>query len=104
MPQPDADSGELDESEVVGVVLLVAGGDGSEMLKLVEEPLDQVAEPIEVLAERRNFAPPWFGLDVGPRSALSHGGTESVAVVAAIAEQRLAGCDAVQHIGGASAV
>jgi hypothetical protein len=32
----------FDEGEVVGVVLLVAGCDGAEVLELVEEALDEV--------------------------------------------------------------
>ena len=40
--QPDACGGELDEGQEVGVVFLVAGGDGPEMLKFCEEPLDPV--------------------------------------------------------------
>ena len=48
---PDACGGELDEGEVVGVVLFVAGGDGAEVLELVEEALDEVAVAVEEGAE-----------------------------------------------------
>ena len=104
MPQPDSDGGELDQGEIVYVVLFVARSDGSEVLQLVEEPLDQVTEAVEILAEGWDVDPSWVGLDVGPGSALSHGGAEGIAVIAAIAEQRLAGCDAIKHVGGVSAV
>ena len=48
---PDTDGGELDEGEVIGGVLLVAGGDGPEVLELVEEALDEIAVAIEEGAE-----------------------------------------------------
>ena len=42
MPQPDADCCELDEGEIVGGEFLLARGDGTIMLELVEEALDEV--------------------------------------------------------------
>ena len=40
--QPKADRGKLDEGEVIGGELVIAGGDAPALLDLVEEPLDQV--------------------------------------------------------------
>ena len=51
MAQPDADGGELDEGEIVGGVLLVPGGDGAEVLELVEEALDEVPVAVQEGAE-----------------------------------------------------
>ena len=42
MAQPDADSRELDEGEVVGGVLLVSGRNRPVVFELVEEPFDEV--------------------------------------------------------------
>jgi hypothetical protein len=48
--QPQTDGRELDESKIVGSELVVAGGDTVARLDLVEEPLNQIARPIEVRA------------------------------------------------------
>ena len=45
--QPDADRGELAESQVVGGELFIAGRDGSKVLELVEESFDEVAVPVQ---------------------------------------------------------
>ena len=55
--QPDADCGELDGGEVVGGVLLVAGGDGAVVLEPVEEALDEVPVAIQERAERGRVEP-----------------------------------------------
>ena len=38
-------------------MLFEAGGDGSEVLQLIEETLDEVAEAVEERAERGNTVP-----------------------------------------------
>ena len=70
---PDSGGGEFDEGEVVGVVLFVAGGDGPEVLELVEEALDEVAVAIEEGAEGRDVGATGSGLTLAqaPRSARS---------------------------------
>ncbi len=50
---PNSYCGELDEGEVVGVVLFIARGDGSEVFEFIEEALDEVAVSVEEGAERR---------------------------------------------------
>src|ERR1051326_4342818 len=86
---PDTSGGELDDGKVVGVVLFEACSDGSEMLELVEEALDEIAVAIEEGAEGRDVDAPRHGLDVGPRAALGQAGAQSVAVVGAVGEQDL---------------
>jgi hypothetical protein len=44
---PDSCGCEFDECEIVGGVLLVPGGDGSEVLELVEEALDEVPVAVQ---------------------------------------------------------
>lgn len=40
-PHPYSGGGELHEGEEIGVVLFEAGGDGPEMLELVQKPFDE---------------------------------------------------------------
>src|SRR5215212_8687590 len=103
-PHPDLESGELDEGEIIGVVLLEASGDGSEVLELVEEALDEVAVAVQEWAEGRNVDAPWHRFDVGPGPTIEQRPTQRVAIVGAIGQQDLPGADAVQHIGGAAAI
>jgi hypothetical protein len=43
--EPKADRSKLDEGEVIGGELVIAGGDTPALLDLIEEPLDHVARP-----------------------------------------------------------
>jgi len=54
-PEQDCYGRELHEAFVVGQEFVVAGGDASELLQLVEEPLDRVAFFVEgfVIVPRR---------------------------------------------------
>jgi hypothetical protein len=85
-------------------VFFEAGRDCSEMFELVEEALDKIAEAIEVRAESGDVHALGYRLDVGPGSAIGQALAEGVAVVGAISEQNLTGTNAIQHIGGATAV
>ena len=69
-PHPDSRGGQFDEGEIVGVVLFEACGNGAEVLQLVEETLDEIAEAIEEGAERRNVETSGHRLDIGPGAAL----------------------------------
>ncbi len=71
MSQPYPDGSELDRSEVVVAALVVARGDGAEMLEFAEEALDEVAIAIEERTEGRMFTRPGIGLTQAqaPRSA-----------------------------------
>ena len=44
MPHPDADGGELDRDEEVVVALVIAGGDGAQMICPSSDQLGQLAE------------------------------------------------------------
>src|SRR6185437_8889932 len=101
---PDTGGGKFDEGEVVGIVFFETGGDGSKMLDLVEEPLDEIAIAIKEGAEGRIVDAARHGLDVGPGAAGSEGLAQSVTVIGAVSEQDLARADAVEHVGGAPAV
>src|SRR5579871_7037156 len=89
-PHPDTCGDEFNDSEVVGVVFFEARGNGSEMLDLVEEPLDEVAIAIEKRAEGRNVDAPRHGFDVRPRAARGQAVAEGIAVISAVGEQGLA--------------
>src|SRR5579875_787833 len=103
-PHPDFGGGEFDEGEVVGVVLLEACGDGSEVFDLIKEPLDEVPVSIEEWAEGGDVHPVRHRLDVGPGTSFIETGTERIAVVASVGEQDLAGAEAIEHIGSAAPV
>jgi hypothetical protein len=51
-PEPEARCGELDQGEIALGGLVVAGGDGAELLKPVHQPLHPVAEPVQLAVER----------------------------------------------------
>jgi hypothetical protein len=103
-PHPDSGGDELDDGEVVGVVLFESGSDGSEMLNLVEEALDEVSVPIEEGAEGRDVDAVGHGFDVRPSAALGQAFAQRVAVIGAVGEQDLADLKAGQHVAGAFAV
>src|SRR4051812_36627596 len=101
---PDSCGCEFDECEIVGGVLLVPGGDGSEVLELVEEALDAVPRSVQEGAEGGFVEPAGQRLDVGEDAPCRHVLAEKVAVVGAVGDQDLAGAEALKHIGGAPAV
>ena len=45
-PYPESDRGKLDEGEVIGGELVIAGGDTPALLNLTEEPIQQVTRPV----------------------------------------------------------
>lgn len=51
MAEPEADRRDVDEAEEAFGGLVIAGGDASGVLQLVEAPLDQVAPPIELAVD-----------------------------------------------------
>jgi hypothetical protein len=53
MTQPELCGSEFEHGEEVCGVLLVAGGEASEVFDAVEEPFDTVARPVEYRAEAR---------------------------------------------------
>ena len=51
MSQPEGDGGDREHREVVDRPFLVAGGDATELLQAVNEPLHDIALPVGVLVE-----------------------------------------------------
>ena len=84
------------------VVLFEAGCDGSEMLELIEEALDEVAVAVKEWAEGRDVLAVWHRLDVGPGPA--QGIAQPVAVVSAIGQRDLPVADAAEHVDGTASV
>src|SRR6185437_10806900 len=103
-PHPDTCSDEFDDGEVVGVVLFEARGDGSEMLDLAEEPLDEVSIAVEEGTEGRNVDASRHGFDVRPGTAICQALAKGVAVIGTVGKQNLTGAELVEHIAGAFAV
>src|SRR6476660_6232464 len=87
--QPDAGGGVLDEREVVGVVLFEASGDSSEVLNLVEEALDEIAEAMKETTEGGDVDAPGHWFDIGPGSASGDALAQGVAVVGTVTEENL---------------
>src|SRR5579863_5719515 len=103
-PHPDFGGGEFDEGKIVGIVFFEARGHGSEMLELVEEPLDEVAIAIEERAEGWDVDAPRHWFDVGPSPALGQAVAEGIAVISAVGQQGLAGTKTIKQIDCAPAV
>ena len=47
MAEPEADRRDVDEAQEALCGLVIAGGDTTGILELVEAPLDQVSQPVE---------------------------------------------------------
>ena len=85
-------------------MFFVAGGDGSEVLELVEEALDAVPVAIQEGAEGELVDAAGERLNVGSGSLPGDGVAERVAVVGAIGEEDLAGAEGAQHRSGSAAI
>jgi hypothetical protein len=85
-------------------MLFEACGDGTEVLQLIEETLNEVAEAVEERAEHWNVHPACLRLDVSPAAPPGHLLAQSITVVGAVCEQDLAFADHAQHTGSAGAV
>jgi hypothetical protein len=46
--KPNSDGGEIDEAHEVGEELVISGRDAAELLKLVEQALDEIALFVEI--------------------------------------------------------
>src|ERR1700729_4194146 len=103
-PHPDTCSGKFDDGEVIGIVFFESRGDGSEMLDLAEEPLDEVAIAVEKGAEGRNVDASRHGFDVRPGTAIGQALAQGVAVIGAVGKKGLTGAEMVEHVAGALAV
>ena len=77
--EEDSGAGEVKAGEEGLGELVVAGGDGPEMLEQVEETLDEIAFAIaDEIARARDFAVE-FGWDDGDDRSIVEGGDEVVA-------------------------
>ncbi len=85
-------------------MLVEAGGDGSVMFDLVEEPLDEVAALVEARAEFGTLEAMVKWPDVGGCTLRRDHGTQCVAVVAAIGEQSALARQEAEHVHGTPAV
>ena len=95
-PKQDDYGGELDEASVVGQELVVAGGHAPELLQLVEEPLGEVALPVErlvMVAWRFAVGP---GRDDSLGSHVAYGIPQVVSVVSLVGDHGT-GLEAVQQ-------
>ena len=103
-PHPDSRGGQFDESEIVGVVLFEAGGDGSEVLQPVEETLDEIAKAVKEGAESRDIDASRHRFDIGPGAAVGQILAQRIAVIGTVSQEDLPLANVAQHVGGASAV
>lgn len=94
----------FDESKIIGVVLFETCGDGTEVLQLIEETLNEVAEAVEEGAERRDVNASWHRLNIGPATASGHFPAQGIAVIGAVCEENLAFTEIVNHTGCATAI
>src|ERR1700722_1186518 len=90
---------ELDKREVVGGKLAVASCHTQTLLDLVEEPLDQVARPVQIRteAERAVAIPSWW--DVRPRAMFVDQCSNPVGVISTICQEHYPGFQARQERG-----
>jgi hypothetical protein len=84
-------------------MLLVSGCDGPVMFDFAEDPLDCIAQFVELCAEGR-VDPIGHGFDVGDCTALCQHIAQSVGVIGAVGQKDIACIHAVEHIGGAASV
>lgn len=84
--EPQPHRGELDHGEEVGGELVVAGSDASEVLKLGEEPLDQIALAVEPLAEAGFAAAVALRRDVGRGTLPLDQAADAVSVIGLVCQ------------------
>ena len=60
----------MDECEVVGRELIVAGCHTPTVLDLVEESFDQISSPVKIRAEAKRLCPISFRRDIRPSAIL----------------------------------
>src|SRR5665213_62934 len=85
--QPNADGRKFDKGKIIGCEPVVAGGDTTTLLDLVEEPLDQVSCSIEIGAEADCLFTISFRRDVCPRALLTDECPNPVRVISSICQQ-----------------
>lgn len=85
--EPEARGGELDQGQVARGGLVVAGGDGAELLELVVQPLDPVPQPVELAVERERLLADRMGRDHRQHAVEQQVLPDPVGVVAGVADQ-----------------
>ena len=78
-------------------MLVEAGGDGSEMLEPVEEPLDAITLLVDACAEGGRIGAMVEGSDVGKGAGVGDLRSQHIAVVAAIRKQNAIGTEQPEH-------
>ena len=86
MSEPEACCGKSDGGEEVAGQLVVAGGDSSEVLQLVEEALDEIAQAVDGMVDRSLVLTIALGGDMRLRSMLGDEIDDVLGVVAAIGD------------------
>jgi len=101
--EEDGSAGELNSGEENLRELVVTRGDGSEMLELVEETLDEIAFAVEgEVARARGFSV-GFGWDDWDDRSIVEGGDEGIGVERLVGDQS-AGIDGFDERFGASQI
>ena len=77
----------MDECEVVGRELVVAGCHTPTVLDLVEEPLDQISGPVKIGAEAERLFPLASGRDIRSGSVLADKRSDPVGIIASVSQQ-----------------
>ena len=85
--QPNTDGRKFDKGKIIGCEPVVAGGDTTTLLDLVEEPLDQVSCSIEIGAEADYLFTISFRRDICPRALLTDERPNPVRVISSICQQ-----------------
>jgi hypothetical protein len=78
---PKADRSKLDEGEVIGGELVITGGDTPALLVPIEEPLDQLARPVEMGTEADGVLAVQLRRYVGPGALLADERSDSVGIL-----------------------
>src|SRR3954469_11916493 len=85
--EPEAGSSQLDEGEIACGGLVVAGGDGAELLQLVVQPLDPIPQAVELAVERQRRRAGRVGRDHRQDAAEQQVLPDPVGIVAHVADQ-----------------
>src|SRR6266851_3035326 len=85
--QPQTYGRKLDEREVVGRQLVVAGCHTPTVLDFVEEPFDQVTGTVEIRAEADRLLAIASWRNIGPDAPLGGKGSDPAGVIATVSQQ-----------------
>lgn len=101
MAQAQADAGELDHGEERGAELVVAGGDATELLELVEEAFNVVALAIDSFGPAEAlFAPDHVG-NVGDGAARFDVSPQAIGIISLVGDNDCVLAEVGQKGGGA---